>query len=242
MSRKAFSYGRLKVSSLVLAIAVVFSVSTVGAQTTAPTHLGRGVVPAWDMAKMASQATSGSDAADQVCPRSAAGSTVTAPPELKSSGGTFEATLNFQTVNDAQGLVRYCFVTSPSLQSPTLRVNPGDTLIIHFNNNLPVTAASSACNGVMSADASNIHFYGTNVAPVCGQDEVVQTLVSPGRSFAYKVQIPTNEPPGLYWYHPHGDSHRSRYAEGHYNVVVTGTAGSGTSQSQVSASVPITID
>jgi hypothetical protein len=30
--------------------------------------------------------------------------------------------------------------------------------------------------------------------------------------------------------------------KGTYNVVVTGTAGSGTSQSQVSASVPITID
>jgi len=30
--------------------------------------------------------------------------------------------------------------------------------------------------------------------------------------------------------------------KGTYNVVVTGTAGSGTSQSQVSASVPITIN
>ena len=55
----------------------------------------------------------------------------------------------------------------------------------------------------MSASATNIHFHGTNVAPVCGQDEVVHTLVQPGQSFDYNVQIPHNEPPGLYWYHPH---------------------------------------
>jgi FtsP/CotA-like multicopper oxidase with cupredoxin domain len=224
MSRKAFSYGRLKISSLFLAVAVIFSIGTVGAQTAARVHPGRGAMSAQDMAKMVAQATSGSDKADQVCARFATGSTVNAPPELKSSGGTLEVTFNFQTVTDAQGLVRYCFVTTADLESPTLRVNPGDMLIIHFNNNLPATAAtsasdnmagmkmalspkdsstSSACNGVMSADASNIHFHGTNVAPVCGQDEVLQTLVSPGQSFTYNVQIPANEPPGLYWYHPH---------------------------------------
>ena len=42
-----------------------------------------------------------------------------------------------------------------------------------------------------------------NAAPVCGQDEVVHTLIEPGQSFDYNVQIPANEPPGLYWYHPH---------------------------------------
>jgi FtsP/CotA-like multicopper oxidase with cupredoxin domain len=191
-------------------------------------HPGRGAMSAQDMAKMASQATSGSDTADQVCARFADGATATTPPELRSSGGTLEVTFNFQTVTDAQGLVRYCYVTAGTtnagLEAPTLRVNPGDTLIIHLNNNLPITApsntsanmagmkmeltpkdssTSSACNGVMSADATNIHFHGTNVAPVCGQDEVLHTLVAPGQSFTYTVQIPANEPPGLYWYHPH---------------------------------------
>ena len=164
--------------------------------------------------------------ADQVCARFAAGSSVTAPPELKSSNGTLEVTFTFQTVTDAQGLVRYCYVTNTGLEAPTLRVNPGDTLIIHFLNNLPaasassssdnmagmkmdltpqtaITSTSSACNGTMSASATNIHFHGMNVAPVCGQDEVVHTLVQPGQSFDYTVQIPANEPPGLYWYHPH---------------------------------------
>lgn len=56
---------------------------------------------------------------------------------------------------------------------------------------------------MMGANVSNIHFHGTNVTPVCGQDEVVHTLAQPGQKFDYTVQIPANEPPGLYWYHPH---------------------------------------
>jgi FtsP/CotA-like multicopper oxidase with cupredoxin domain len=170
-------------------------------------------------AKMASPAAAGTDAADQVCARYSAGSATAAPPELQSQNGVLEVTMKFQTVTDSQGLVRYCYVTDTGLQAPTLRVNPGDQLIIHFQNDLPASAhnmagmkmslspkdsnSSTACNGTMSATATNIHFHGTNVAPVCGQDEVIHTLIAPGQSFDYKVQIPANEPPGLYWYHPH---------------------------------------
>jgi FtsP/CotA-like multicopper oxidase with cupredoxin domain len=196
---------------------------------------GRGAMSAQDMAKMAAAAAAPraasldaakADPADQVCGRFAAGSVTTAPPELKSQGGVLEVTFKFLTATDAQGLIRYCYVTDTGLQAPTLRVNPGDQLIIHFQNDLPAasaanaganmagmkmslssgdatTSASSACNGAMSAAATNIHFHGMNVAPVCGQDEVVHTLIAPGQSFDYNVQIPQNEPPGLYWYHPH---------------------------------------
>jgi len=179
---------------------------------------------AQDMAKMASAVDSGSDAADQVCPRFAAASAIPAPSELESQNGVLEVTFKFLTVTDSQGLVRYCYITDTGLEAPTLRVSPGDKLIIHFQNDLPAaTAASSGdnmagmkmtltsddsggsnpCNGFMSASATNIHFHGMNVAPACGQDEVVHTLVQPGQSFDYNVQIPGNEPPGLYWYHPH---------------------------------------
>jgi FtsP/CotA-like multicopper oxidase with cupredoxin domain len=195
-----------------------FSVCAAGAQRT---HPGRGATSAQDLARLAAPAAAGSDAADQVCPRAASGSAATAPPQLESQNGVLELTLKFLTVTDAQGLVRYCYVTDTGLQAPTLRVSPGDQLIIHFQNDLPaasgnmagmkmilsandtITATISACGGAMSASATNIHFHGTNVAPVCGQDEVVHTLVQPGQSFDYKVQIPQNEPPGLYWYHPH---------------------------------------
>jgi FtsP/CotA-like multicopper oxidase with cupredoxin domain len=190
------------------------------AQTQQP-HYGHGASSAQDLAKFAAPAVTGSDTADQVCPRAAAGSATVAPPELESSNGVLEVTFEFQTVTDSQGLVRYCYITNTGLQAPTLRVNPGDELIIHFQNNLPaasgnmaginmtlaandtITSTSSACTGAMSPSATNIHFHGTNVAPVCGQDEVIHTLVQPGQSFDYTIQIPANEPPGLYWYHPH---------------------------------------
>jgi FtsP/CotA-like multicopper oxidase with cupredoxin domain len=172
------------------------------------------------MAKSGNANAVGTGAADLVCSRFTAGSTIAAPPELRSQNGVLDVTLNFLSVTDSEGLARYCYVTDTGLESPTLRVNPGDQLIIHFNNKLPANSsdsmagmnmtlspkdsASNSCgSGAMSAGATNIHFHGTNVAPVCGQDEVITTLIQPGQTFNYTVQIPQNEPPGLYWYHPH---------------------------------------
>jgi FtsP/CotA-like multicopper oxidase with cupredoxin domain len=200
------------------------SVSKASAQQPHPAH---GAISAQNLAKRSASAATTSNTADQVCARFSGGSVVSAPPELRSQNGVLEVTMQFLATNDSQGLLRYCYVTSTGLEAPTLRVNPGDQLIIHFQNNLPAnltpptpasmagmnmtlaakdtptTISSSACNGAMSAAATNIHFHGTNVAPVCGQDEVIHTLIAPGQSFDYNVQIPANEPPGLYWYHPH---------------------------------------
>ncbi|WP_260735908.1 cupredoxin domain-containing protein [Tunturiibacter lichenicola] len=67
-----------------------------------------------------------------VCPDLSASSTVAAPADLFSQNGVLEVTLNLQTDVDAAGRQRYCYVTSSGLVSPTLRVNPGDTLLIHF--------------------------------------------------------------------------------------------------------------
>jgi FtsP/CotA-like multicopper oxidase with cupredoxin domain len=183
---------------------------------------GRGAVSAQDLARLTSPAALGTTAADQVCARYVAGSTVSDPPLLQSQNGVLEITLKFLTVTDSQGLVRYCYVTDTGLEAPTLVVNPGDNLIIHFQNALPApttpsrrnmagmkislardTTTSPACNGAMGQEVTNIHFHGTDIAPVCGQDEVIHTLVQPGQSFDYNVTIPAAEPPGLYWYHPH---------------------------------------
>src|SRR5271168_3690832 len=131
-------------------------------------HIGHGAISAQDVVKLGTAAATGTDAADQVCARSASGSVVSAPPELKSQNGVLELTLKFLTTTDSQGLVRYCYVTDTGLEAPTLRVNPGDQLIIHFQNDLPAvspastsdnmagmkmtlsslaTSSSSACNG-----------------------------------------------------------------------------------------------
>jgi FtsP/CotA-like multicopper oxidase with cupredoxin domain len=49
----------------------------------------------------------------------------------------------------------------------------------------------------------NIHYHGTNVSPACHGDNVTKTLINSGNTFQYNIQFPTNETPGLYWYHPH---------------------------------------
>ena len=55
----------------------------------------------------------------------------------------------------------------------------------------------------MSASSVNIHYHGTNTSPTCHQDEVIHTMINSGESFQYDLQFPLDEPPGLYWYHPH---------------------------------------
>src|SRR5579863_10599998 len=56
----------------------------------------------------------------------------------------------------------------------------------------------------MGSTATNIHFHGLTVPSVCHEDDVLQTAINPSnQAFEYKFQIPADEPPGLYWYHPH---------------------------------------
>ena len=56
----------------------------------------------------------------------------------------------------------------------------------------------------MSPVSTNLHFHGLTIPPVCHQDDVMKTSVQPGDApFEYRFRIPEDEPPGLYWYHPH---------------------------------------
>jgi FtsP/CotA-like multicopper oxidase with cupredoxin domain len=148
------------------------------------------------------------------CPRCAAGSTVTNPPALYSQAGMLTVNLSYQTAQDAQGRTLYCFTTPNGTESPTLHVHPGDHLVVNVKNLLPApvpatamqmaTNAATVCGApTMDASSVNVHYHGTNTAPVCHQDEVIHTLINSGQSFTYNVAFPSDEPPGLYWYHPH---------------------------------------
>jgi FtsP/CotA-like multicopper oxidase with cupredoxin domain len=148
------------------------------------------------------------DPADLICPRSEPGTVLEQPADLYSSRGKLDVTLHFRRATDRLGLVRYCYVSDEGEESPTLHVRPGDRLLIHLKNDLAAGSKEAtridACDSsVMNPDATNIHFHGTNTAPVCHQDEVIRTLVPPGQTFDYDVPIPKNAAPGLYWYHPH---------------------------------------
>ena len=124
----------------------------------------------------------------------------------------------------SDGTLRYCYVLPDGAQSPTLRLRPGDLLVLHLKNELldfesaPGAAADAArhrhhgssalgdpcSSGLMSLTSTNLHFHGMTIPSVCHQDEVLKTSIQPGDPvFEYRFRVPLDEPPGMYWYHPH---------------------------------------
>ena len=143
------------------------------------------------------------------CLRPLAGSVVSNPPSLFSSNGILSVRFSYQHAYDSAGRDLFCFMTPDGLENPTLHVKPGDHLIINVTNNLSAGTGPMAVSGpncgaaTMNSSSLNIHYHGTNTSPTCHQDEVIKTLINPGETFVYNVAFPANEPPGLYWYHPH---------------------------------------
>ncbi len=163
--------------------------------------------------------------ADELCPRPAEGAVAQSPPELRSHNGVLEVSLHFkyQVTFAGQGPPRYCYVTDDGMESPTLRLHPGDLLIIHFHNDLPAagpttadsrTAMNDCAAMAMTASMTNLHFHGLTVPPTCHQDDVIRTAIPAGKDFEYRVTIPADEPPGLYWYHPHPHGYTERQVQG----------------------------
>ncbi|MEA3150226.1 MAG: hypothetical protein QOD56_1165 [Gammaproteobacteria bacterium] len=146
---------------------------------------------------------------ENACPRPAAGSPIGDPPRLHSANNVLDVSMSFQTREDEHGRTLYCFMTPDGLQNPTLHVMPGDLLVLTVTNNTldglhPMALSAPNCGATIMTTASvNIHFHGANVPPTCGADDSLRTVINPGETFQYRFQIPLDEPPGLYWYHPH---------------------------------------
>jgi FtsP/CotA-like multicopper oxidase with cupredoxin domain len=160
------------------------------------------------------QATAASvdDFAAGQCARPAPGAAITEPAELRSHNGELHVSLTIKSARDAQGHTRYCYLDAEGHQAPTLRLRPGDLLYLKLLNRIsPTTQPTPAVSrrdpcagGTMSAAATNLHFHGLSLPPVCHQDETLRTLVQPGDPpFEYRLRIAAEQPPGLYWYHPH---------------------------------------
>jgi len=148
------------------------------------------------------------------CPRPAAGSIVLPPPDLFSHNGALNLAFNYFTTTDSADRTLFCFVTPSGLESPTLHIKPGDTLNIAVTNQVPappagsptevISNASDRCGDSTSTITSlNVHYHGTNTSPACHGDQVIHTIINSGETFNYTLPFPANEPPGLYWYHPH---------------------------------------
>jgi FtsP/CotA-like multicopper oxidase with cupredoxin domain len=100
--------------------------------------------------------------------------------------------------------------------APTLRVFPGERLIVHFENNLtgltirdyfipqytPKDQPVPLYPEQMTSSPINLHTHGAHISPKGNADNVM-LHIPPGMSNTYTYDIPRNMPQGLYWYHCH---------------------------------------
>ncbi|MEX1077579.1 MAG: multicopper oxidase family protein [Homoserinimonas sp.] len=111
------------------------------------------------------------------------------PSELRSANGLLQARLDV-----ARGTVPIGGHTASALSfnggipGPTLRLMAGDRIGLTLHNGLN--------------DPTNLHVHGLHVSPE-GNGDNPFVIVEPGESFAYEYLLPSEHPPGLYWYHPH---------------------------------------
>jgi FtsP/CotA-like multicopper oxidase with cupredoxin domain len=170
----------------------------------------------------------------EICPRPAPGALVEEPQELRSVNGLLQADLAIYNDRTPDGAARYCYLTPDGHEAPTLRVHPGDRVVLRLTNHLTAlddpgavaamahqhagdahTTGDPCTSGAMTATSTNLHFHGMTLPPVCHQDDVLKTSIQPGDApFEYRFQVPDNEPPGLYWYHPHIHGFSARQVTG----------------------------
>jgi FtsP/CotA-like multicopper oxidase with cupredoxin domain len=88
---------------------------------------------------------------------------------------------------------------------PMVRAHSGHPVAADNSNKDKRSGAADACEGgPMVSGATNLHFHGLQIPAACHADETLKTLVEPDSApFEYRFQIPEDQPPGMYWYHPH---------------------------------------
>jgi FtsP/CotA-like multicopper oxidase with cupredoxin domain len=129
-----------------------------------------------------------------------------APPELRSTNGV----LTFNVVAAANATTGFPQLLYNGLPTPpTLRLLQGDILLVNLTNKLPVAPP----NAVYVNDTS-LHYHGLQVSPNAPGDDSIDMIAMPGQSLHYRVAIPLDHPPGLYWYHSHahGEAERQNLA------------------------------
>jgi FtsP/CotA-like multicopper oxidase with cupredoxin domain len=157
------------------------------------------------------------------CPaRPPVGSVVLDPLSLNSVNGVLKAELTVQHSVDNGGYTHNCMnykTDTGDVEAPTFRLKQGDHLLLKVKDNIEAddsggmgplgdmsvpTGKVCGDSGQMTISSTNVHFHGLNVSPKCHSDNVLTTLIQPGKpAFPFDIHIPKNEPPGLYWYHPH---------------------------------------
>jgi len=92
---------------------------------------------------------------------------------------------------------------------PVIRTSPGQDIRLTYQNQMSRDSTEQCIDGPCR-NMTNLHFHGLHVSPNAPQDDVLTMMAMPGQSLTYRVEIPLDQPPGLYWYHthPHGESYQ----------------------------------
>jgi len=155
----------------------------------------------------------------QDCPaRPYPGTVVRNPLDLTAVDGVLKLGLTLRSREMMELPLKVCYAyESPSgtVEAPTLRLHPGDALELSLLDRMayvrphkPVPSPSQAphdpcAGGTTSTTSTNIDFDGLNIPPDCRQGEVTSTTIENiDPAFEYKIRIPLDNPPGMYWYHP----------------------------------------
>ena len=100
--------------------------------------------------------------------------------------------------------------------APTLRVDPGERLIVHYDNDLQGLTVKDFYDPAFTPKGGevpiypptlteaplNLHTHGLHVSPSGNADNVLLSIPA-GMGNTYTYDVPANMPNGLYWYHSH---------------------------------------
>lgn len=116
--------------------------------------------------------------------------------------------LTLQAVNDPHTGKASFFYRGQEIP-PVIHASAGDVVQISYLNRMSSHSAETCVDGPCR-NMTNLHFHGLHVSPDAPQDDVISMMAMPGESLHYRVDIPLDQPPGLYWYHthPHGESYQ----------------------------------
>ena len=176
--------------------------------------------------------TTAASASPPSCPHPAEGSLVAEPPSIDSTNGTLETQLTLHDFTAPDGQQSFCYFADNGAEAPTLRLKPGDQLILRLKNQLTAPTrlqapqpampsphthpgAGACADAGMTPLSTNLHFHGLTIPPICHQDDTLNTSLLPSDPvFEYRFRIPLDEAPGLYWYHPHIHGYTNAQVQG----------------------------
>lgn len=142
------------------------------------------------------------------------------PAVVSSSGGTLTTTLIARRALVDIGAPKPidAFTYDGTLPGKVLDIKPGDTMKIALVNDLPAVEGKSASDHNMNRPHdwthTNLHTHGLHVSPEGNSDNVFLSIEPEGGRKDLVIEVPSDHPAGLFWYHPHDHGGVSQQVRG----------------------------